>query len=169
MINDHTDHSGHDCPNHFLHSHTDCSGFDSVTYPPPSSNAPTDISSAVTSDSELLHLPQPRSSKLKQQSGLLNFFSVAPAENSYSIWRKRKRDNQERDGKEHAETTCQEKEWKEEEAEKLCKQKCLNQQAHREKVKAKEVKAGLRDKDGKKKLPVSHILVLPWRHPNLLV
>jgi len=106
---------------------------------------------------------------LKQQSGLLNFFSVAPAEDSYSIWRKRKRDTQERDEKERAETMCQEKEWKEEEAEKHRKRKRLNQQTHREKVKAKEVKAGLRDKDGKKKLPVSHIFVLPWRHPNLLV
>ena len=93
-----------------------------------------------------------------------------PEEDSYSVWRKRKRENQERDEKERAEIMHREEEWKEEDAKKLHKRKRLNQQTHREKVKAEEVKAGLRSEDGKKKkLPVSHIFVLPWRHPNLLV
>ena len=53
----------------------------------------------------------------------------------------------------------QEEEWEEEKAEKTRKRKRLDQQAHRKRAKAKEIKAGIRDKDGKK-LPVSYIFTL---------
>ena len=153
---DHTDPSGYDYTSPSGYDHTEYSGSDLATHPPPSSNAPSDVPSAVTSDSDL---PQPGSSKQAQQSGLLNFFSVVPAEDSYSMWRKRKRDNLERDEEERAETMRREEKWKEEKAEKLRSRKRLNQQTHRKKEKAKEIQAGIRNKDGKK-LPVSHIFTL---------
>lgn len=68
-------------------------------------------------------------------------------------------DNLERDEKERAETMRQEEQWKEEKAAKRRKHNTLAQQKHRKKKKAEEIKAGVRNKDGKK-LPVSHTSVL---------
>ena len=155
---DHTDPSGYDATNSSGYGYTDPSGYDHtdhsgsdlLTHPLLSSNVPTEVSSAVTSDSDLLHLPRLKSSKQTQQSGLLNFFSVAPEEDSYSMWRKRKRDHQERDEEEQAKIMCWEKKWKEEHAERLHKRNHLNQQKHQKKVKAEEIKAGVRNKEGKK-------------------
>jgi len=138
---DHTDPSGYDYTSPSGYDHTDYSGSDLATHPPPSSNAPSDVPSAVTSDSDLPHLLQSKSSKQTQQSGLLNFFSVVPAEDAYSLWKKRKRDNLERDEEQHAETVRQEKKWKEEKAEKLHSHNRLNQQTHCKREKAKEIQA----------------------------
>ena len=65
--------------------------YDSPIDQPPSSAFPSEVSSALVSDSELL----PSSSRIKQ-ADLLGFFSKVPAEELYTKWRKRKRDNEEK-------------------------------------------------------------------------
>ena len=56
---------------------------DIVTNPPLSSSIPTEANSAVVSDSDLPPL-QVLPSKQVQQTGLLNFFSVIPADEAYA-------------------------------------------------------------------------------------
>ncbi|KAF9643805.1 hypothetical protein BDM02DRAFT_3219951 [Thelephora ganbajun] len=53
-------------------------------------------SSALASDSDL-----PPSTKATKQAGLLDFFSKVPSEEFHAKWRKRKRDNEERDREEY--------------------------------------------------------------------
>ena len=73
----------------------------------------SETSSALASE---LDLPLPSSPKAKKQVGLLDFFSKIPSEELHTRWRKRKRENEERDQEEYAE-------WKQkDEAEKSCKQ-----------------------------------------------
>jgi len=76
-------------------NHTDYSGSDyigSAMGPSlsPSSEMPTELSSAVVSDSD------------------------PPSDQAHATWIKRKRENQERDEEEHAETAHQEEEWRKE-------------------------------------------------------
>ena len=96
-VPDHTDSSStHNHINLPVHNHFDYSGSDISAHLPPSSNLPTQVNSAVTSDSGLPPPPV-------KQSNLLNFFSVVPTDEAYTTWAKRKRDNQERDKEEYAE------------------------------------------------------------------
>jgi hypothetical protein len=90
-------------PPTYNYDHSNYSNSDISTHPPPSSNAPTEISSAVASDSDLL-LPQTKSSKPIKQTGLLNFFSVILGDEAHAMWGKRKRVNLERDEEQCAET-----------------------------------------------------------------
>ena len=96
-------------------NHTDYSGSDyigSAMGPSlsPSSEMPTELSSAVVSDSDPPPLPSSKSLK----PGLLNFFPTVPSDQAHATWSKRKRENQERDEEEHAETAHQEEEWRKE-------------------------------------------------------
>ena len=71
--------------------------YDSPIDQPPSSAFPSEASSAAASDSEI-----PLSStKATKQTGLLNFFQKVPAEQAYTSWRKRKRENYEKDKEEY--------------------------------------------------------------------
>ena len=103
---DHTDSSIYGCADPSAYNHTDYSGSDIPIHPPLSSNAQTELSSAVTSDSDL---PAP---KPVRQAGLLNFFSAIPADEAHAAWSKRKRDNRERDEEECAKIIHQEEEWR---------------------------------------------------------
>ena len=67
---------------------------DLSTENPPSSAFPSENSSAQASDAEL---PHSSSIKATKQTGLLNFFSKVPSEELHARWRKRKRDNEDRD------------------------------------------------------------------------
>ena len=67
---------------------------------PPSSAFPSGTSSALVSDSEL---PPLSSTKAVNQTGLLDFFSKIPSEEFHARWRKRKRDNEERDKEDYEE------------------------------------------------------------------
>ena len=70
--------------------YTDFSGSERATLSP-SSNAPTEASSAGTSDSELPHLPHSKPSAPTLQSVLLGFFAVVPADEAHTaVWRKRR-------------------------------------------------------------------------------
>jgi len=165
-IHDHTDSSAHnhidssihDWTNPSVYSHTDYSGSDISAYLPPSSNAATEVSSAVPSDSDLPPPPL-QSTKPMQQTGLHNFFSVVPADEAHAAWGKRKRDNQGRDEEERAEIKCQEEEWREEKRQKRSDDNRIAQQKHHRMVEKQEQKAGTRDKDGIK-LPVSEMFAL---------
>lgn len=120
---------------------------------PPSSEMPTELSSAVVSDSDP---PLPSSSKsLKpvQQSGLLNFFPIIPADEAHTAWSKRKRDNQDRDEEERAEVTRQQEGWKEKKLQTNRERNRLAQQKHRKKVKEQKGADG-------EKVPVSVIFIL---------
>ena len=80
-----------------------CSAFPSE----PSSIFPSEPSSAVASGPSSAMVsysepPPPSSIKATKQTGLLNFFSTIPPEQHYASWRKRKRDNKERDQEEYA-------------------------------------------------------------------
>jgi len=77
----------------------------------PSSILPSEVSSAVASDSDL----PPPSTKATKQTNLHGFFSSVPSEEPHARWRKRKRDNKEKDREEYAERK------KEDEAERLRK------------------------------------------------
>jgi len=140
------------------YDHSNHSYSDIATHPPPTSNAPTEVSSPVVSDSDLPP-PQTQPSKPIQQTGLLNFFPIIPADEAYATWRKRKRDNLERDEEERAEIMQEEKEWREEKLVDVRERNLLSQQKHRRRIKDQEIQAGIRDKDGKK-LPVSKLLTL---------
>ena len=142
---DHTDSSIHGYPDPSAYNHTNYSGSDISIHPPLSSNAQTELSSAVTSDSDL---PPP---KPVQQAGLLNFFSAIPADEAHAAWSKRKRDNRERDEEERAEIMQQEEEWREAKRQKRREQNRISQQNHRNKVKSHK------QNEDKMKLPVSEI------------
>lgn len=74
---------------------------------PPTSAFPSETTSAVASDSEIPALP---SAKAKQQTGLHDFFQKVPSEQLFASWRKRKRDNEERDKEEYLERKKNEEE-----------------------------------------------------------
>ena len=82
-----------------------------------------------------------------------------PADEAYAKWRKRKRDNQERDQEEYIEIAHQEEEWREEKHQKCHEQNCISQWEHCKKVKGQEQKAGLQD-ESKIKLPVSEMFTM---------
>jgi hypothetical protein len=92
-IPNHTDSLIYDHFNSSVNDHLDYSGSDLSAYLPPSSGVPTEVSSAMASDSDLPPPPV-------KQTQLLNFFSTVPADEAYTKWAKRKRDNQERDKEE---------------------------------------------------------------------
>ena len=117
---------------------------------------PSEVSSAVTSDSDLPPPPS-KSSKPVRQTGLLNFFSVIPGDEAHAAWGKRKRDNQEADEEKRAKVKHQEEEWKQENLQDMRKRNRLSQQKHRKKIQMQEIEAGIRDESGKK-LEVSQIL-----------
>ena len=131
--------------------HSGYSGSDTSAHLPPSSNIPTEVSSAVASDSDLPPLPT-------KQTGLLNFFSVVPGAEAYTVWAKRKRENQGKDEEEHAKVMRQEEEWRESKRQKLRDRKRLNQQNHRKKVMDQERKASMKD-EGQEQPPVSKIFI----------
>jgi hypothetical protein len=141
------------------YNHSNYSNSDITTHLPPSSNAPTEVSSAVASDSELLLPPKTQSSKPTKKPGLLNFFPVIPADEAHAAWGKRKRANFERDEEERAEIMRKEEKQKEEKLADLRERNLVSQRKRRRKVKDQEVRVGVRDKDGKK-LPVSKLLTL---------
>jgi hypothetical protein len=147
-----------DDPPTYDYDYSSYSNSDISTHPPPSSNAPTEISSAVASDSDLLP-PQTKSSKPIKQTGLLNFFPVIPGDEAHAMWGKRKRANLERDGEQRAETIRKEGKWKEQKLTHLRERNSVSQQKRRKTTKAQEIQAGIRDKDGNK-LPVSELLTL---------
>jgi hypothetical protein len=145
--NDHTSSSNHPSPtsdfstNSLLYNSSPSSDLcNSPTDHPPSSAFPSEASSALPSDSELL---LPSSTKAVKQTGLLDFFSKIPAEELHSRWRKRKRDNEERDKEEYTERK------RKEDAEVVRKKACRREQnqtaqsRQREKLK-KEAKVELK-------------------------
>ena len=133
-----------------VYNHSDYSGSDIPPHLPLSSNMPTEVSSAIASDSDL---PPP-----PVQTNLLKFFSAVPADEAYSTWAKRKRDIQERDKEEHVEVVRQQEEWREKKCQKLRDRNRLSQQKHRKKIKNQEQKAGIQN-EGQKQLPVSKMFI----------
>ena len=129
--------------------HPGYSGSDTSAHLPPSSNIPTEVSSAVTSDSDLPPLPN-------KQTGLLNFFSVVPGDEAYTVWAKRKRDNRGKDEEERAKVMHQEEELRESKHQKLRDRKRLNQQEHRKRVRNQEENASM-ENEGQEQPPVSKI------------
>jgi hypothetical protein len=137
------------------YSYTDYSDSDISPHLPPSTNAPTEASSAAASDSDLPHPPlQPP--KPPQQTGLLNFFSTVPADEVHAAWGKRKRDNRERDEEKCAKILCQEEEWRDEKHQKQHDENPVAQQKHHTKVKSQVQKPGVHGENGMN-LPVSEI------------
>ena len=111
---DYTDSSIHDHSEPSACDYTDQSGSGVGTHLPPSSGMPSEVSSAVASDSDLLPLPPSKSLKPIKQLGLSNFFTPISAGEAHAAWGKRKRGAQERDEEERAENMHQEEEWKKE-------------------------------------------------------
>jgi len=109
---------------------------------PPSSAFTSETGSVWTSESELPHLPPVKATK---QSGLFDFFPKIPSEELHTKWRKRKRENQERDQEEYAERK------KRDEAEKLHKQarrreqNRVSQNRRRERIRKEKDKAKWQD------------------------
>ena len=151
------DPSAYDYSDSFIHDHTSLSTYDHTNHSgsdisiyPLSSGVPSEVSSAVASDSDLPPLPPSKPSKPVQQTGLLNFFSVIPGDEAHAAWGKRKRDNQERDKEERTRVMHQEEEWKQEKLLDMCGCNCLSQQKCHEKIQKQEIEAGIQDEDGKK-------------------
>ena len=109
---------------------------------PPSSTFTSETSSAWASEPDL---PLLSSVKATKQTGLLDFFSKVPSEEPHARWRKRKRENQEKDQEEYAERK------KRDEAEKLRKQNHrreknkISQKRRRERLKKEKDRAKLQD------------------------
>jgi len=151
------DHSAYEYTDSSIYGHTSLSvqdytnysGSDVSAHLPPSSGVPSEVSSAVTSDSDLPPPPH-KPAKPVRQTGLLNFYSVIPGGEAHAAWGKRKRDNQEKDEKERAEITLQEGRWKQKKLLDTREHNRLSQQKHRKKIWEQEVKTGVRDEDGKK-------------------
>ena len=139
---DHTDSSIYDQTNSSACDHPNYSGSDIAAYLPPTSNPPTEVSSAMTSDSDLPP-PLPHSSKPSKQAGLLNYFSAIPSNEAHATWAKRKRDNQEGDKEKRAKLMQQEEEWREEKRQKLRNRNRINQQRHRKKAMDQESEADM--------------------------
>lgn len=162
-IHNHTEDSTHDYISLSAQSHTDHSDSDISGYLPPPSGISSEVSSAVTSDSELSPLPPLppplKSSKPVRQTGLLNFFPVIPGDEAHSAWGKRKRDNREKDEEERAQVMQQEEEWKQEKLLEIRGHNRISQQKRRKRIQNQEIDAGIRDKDGKK-LKVSQIFII---------
>jgi biopolymer transport protein ExbD len=156
---EYTDSPIHDHTSLSVYGHTDYSGSDRSIHLPPSSGVPSEVSSAVTSDSDLPPppppSPPPKSSKPVQQTGLLNFFSAVPRDEVHAAWGKRKRDNWERDEEARIEVTRKQEKWKQEKLSDIREGNRLSQQKRRKKIQKQEIKAGMRDEDGKK-VQVSH-------------
>jgi hypothetical protein len=159
-----TDNSpSHDSTDLSIHNHTDFSIYDSdppdysdsdmSPHLPPSTNAPTEASSAAASDSDLPHSPL-HPPKPPRQTGLLNFFSTVPADEVHAVWGKRKRDNRERDEEKCAKIVRQEEEWRAEKRQKRRDENRAAQQKHRTKVKSQVQKPGVHGENGMS-LPVS--------------
>lgn len=150
---DYSDSSIHDNSELSAHDYTDQSVSGISAHFPPSSGMPSEVSSAVTSDSDLPPLPSPapfKSSKPAKQTGLLNFFPTVSAGEVHAAWGKRKRENQERDEKERAEVMRQEEEWKQEKLSDVRERNRLSQQKRRKRIHGQEMKTGIRNEDGKK-------------------
>ena len=98
----------------------------------------------LASDSDL---PLP-STKAKKQTGLSDFFSKIPSEESYARWRKRKHDNEEKDREAYA------KRKRKEETEKSLKEahrresNRLSQQRRQDRLRKEKVKAKLQGDTG---------------------
>jgi hypothetical protein len=86
--------------------------YDSPVDEPPTSAFPSESSSPWASESEVL---LPSSTKAAKQPGLLDFFSKIPSDEFHARWRKRKREDAEKDREEY------EKQKKKEDAEQLHK------------------------------------------------
>jgi hypothetical protein len=132
---------------------TEQSGSGISAHPPPSSGGPSEVNSAVTSDSDLPPpppLPLFKPSKSIKQTGLSSFFSTIPAEQANAAWGKRKRENREMEDEKRAKVKRREEEWKEEKLLEKREGNRLSQQKRRDKIKQQEVKAGIRGDDGKK-------------------
>jgi hypothetical protein len=142
-----------------IYGHTDYSGSDRSIHLPPSSGVPSEVNSAVTSDSDLPPSPPPpslpKSSKPIQQTGLLNFFSAIPRDEVHAAWGKQKRDNQKGDRGAHIEVAHKQAKWKQEKLSDIHEGNHLSQQKHCKKIQKQEIKAGIQDEDGKKH-QVSH-------------
>jgi len=93
-----------------------------------------------------------------KQSNLLNFFCVVPTDEAYTIWAKRKRDNQEMDEEECAEVMHQQEEWREKKCQKLHDHNYVSQQKHCKKIKDQGQEASIQD-EGQKQLSVSKIFI----------
>jgi hypothetical protein len=81
--------------------------YDSSIDLPPTSAFPSATTSAVASDAEPPTLP---STKATKQTGLHAFFQPVPSEQIFASWRKRKRENEERDQEEYMERKKKEEE-----------------------------------------------------------
>lgn len=150
---DYTNSSAYDYSELSAYNHADQSGSDISGQLPLSSGVPSEVSSAVTSDSDLPPPPPSLPSKsLKpvQQTGLLNFFSVVPGHEAHATWGKNKRKNRERDEEERAEIRRDEEKRKQEKVLVRRKNNNLAQQKHRKRIHDQEIKNGIRDEDGKK-------------------
>jgi hypothetical protein len=130
--------------------YTDQSGPGISSHLPPSSGVASEVSSAVTSDSDLPPVPPFKSSKPTQKSSLLNYFAPTSAAEAHAVWGKRKRENQDRDEEKHAEVRRKEEKWKQKKASDMRERNRLSQQKCREKILGQEINVGIRDKDGKK-------------------
>ena len=112
---------------------------------PPLSAFPSESNSALASDSDL---PLPFSAKAKKQTGLFDFFPKIPSEESHARWRKRKRDNEEKDREAYA------KQQRKEEAEKSLKKAHRresnkeSQRRRRDRLRKENVKAKLQGDSG---------------------
>ena len=130
--------------------YTDQSDFGISTHLPPSSGVSSEVSSAVTSDSDLPPIPPSNSSKPAKKVGLFNFFTPISASEAHAVWKKRKRENQEKDEEERAEIERREEEWKQEKLSDIRARNRLSQQKRRKRIHGEEIKVGIRDKDGNK-------------------
>lgn len=121
---------------------------------PPSSGVSSGVSSGATSDSDLPPPPSSSSSKPSKpvpQIGLHNFFSTTlPAGKAHAAWSEKKRKNRDRDEEELAETKNRETEWKQHKLQVSHEKNRLSQQKHQKRVQDEEIKAGIRNEDGKK-------------------
>lgn len=144
------------------HDYTDHSGSGISAYLPPSSGAPSEVSSDVASESDLpppqLPAASKSSSKPKQQTGLQDFFPTMPADEVHAAWSERKRKNREKDEENRAEVEYKEGKWKERKLTIQRERNLISQRKHRKKVREGEIRSGIRDKDGKK-VQVNHMII----------
>lgn len=132
------------------HEYNNQSGSSGQLHFPPSSGVSSEVSPAITSDSDLPPLPSFESSKPVKQAGLLKFFSPIPTEEAHAIWSDRKRKYRERDEEEYAEILYQEQQHKQEKLQVRREKNRLSQQKWHKKLQSQEIRAGVRDQDGKK-------------------
>lgn len=116
--------------------------YDSPVDQPPSSAFPSEPSSALASDSEV---PFSSSSKATKQTGLLDFFSKMPSGEFHARWRKRKRDNAERDREEYERQKMRDDEEKLHKKARRREQYRAAQNKQRNRLKAEKQVAGKQD------------------------